>query len=55
MIGTAKVNIELSNGGRRLFNFMVEGEGSEDIESKVEKFAKMKAKQHRCERILTWR
>lgn len=54
MIGTAKVNIELSNGGRRLFNFMVEGEGSKDIESKVEKFAKMKAKQHRCERILTW-
>jgi tartrate dehydratase alpha subunit/fumarate hydratase class I-like protein len=54
MIGIAKVKIELSNGGQRLFKFIVKGEGSEDIESKVEQFAKTKAKQHRCERVLTW-
>lgn len=54
MIGIAKVKIELSNGGQRLFKFIVKGEGSEDIESKVEQFAKAKAKQHSCERVLTW-
>mgnify|MGYP003675414282 CR=1 FL=1 len=40
MIGIAKVKIELSNGGQRLFKFIVKGEGSEDIESEVERFAK---------------
>lgn len=54
MIGTARVKIELSNGGQRLFNFRVEGDASEDIETKVERFARIKANQHRCERVLTW-
>jgi hypothetical protein len=54
MIGTAKVKIELSNGGRRLFNFNVEGDESKDIENKVEQFAKMKANKHRVERTLSW-
>jgi hypothetical protein len=54
MMGNAKVEIELSNGGRRSFAFNVKGRGSDDIEQKVERFARMKADQHDCSRILTW-
>ena len=54
MMGNAKVKIELSNGGQRSFAFNVKGRGSNDIEQKVERFARMKANQHDCSRILTW-
>lgn len=54
MMGNAKVKIELSNGGHRSFAFNVKGRGSDDIEQKVERFARMKANQHDCSRILTW-
>ncbi len=54
MIGTAKVKIELNNGGRRLFNFNVEGDESKDIEDTVEQFALMKADKYNVERTLSW-
>ena len=54
MIGNARVKIELSNGGERSFMFNVKGRGSDDIENKVERFARMKANQHDCSRVLTW-
>ena len=54
MIGNARVKIELSNGGERSFMFNVKGRGSDDIENKVERFARMKANQHHCSRELTW-
>lgn len=54
MIGTAKVKIELSNGGRRLFKFNVEGDESKDIEDTVEQFALMKADKYNFERTLSW-